>query len=76
MKPMEHPKNMLWYLQEVQSETCQCGGWKRSSLSFCYSCFLRLPHELREALYRTMGHGFEEAYDAASKYLIEGEVKP
>ena len=72
----EKPKDWRWYLERVQNETCQCGCGKRCGLAFCYKCFLKLPHELSEALYRILGHGFEEAYEAASQYLLEGEVKP
>ena len=64
-------KDWMWYLGQLRSEECLCGKEKKPERSFCYRCFPGLPYEMRQALYRQMGDGYEEAYEAAHKYLTE-----
>lgn len=51
---------------------CRCDRRKKKGMSFCSTCYHRLPQEMKGALYQRSGHGYEEAYEAAVKYL-EGE---
>jgi hypothetical protein len=51
---------------------CHCDRRKKKRMSFCATCYHRLPREMKGALYQRAGQGYEEAYDAAVKYL-EGE---
>jgi hypothetical protein len=37
--------------------------------SFCSKCFVALPKELADALYKKMFAGYEEAYQAACNFL-------
>lgn len=57
------------YLDELMSNECVCGNDKNPKKSFCYPCFASLPQELKNDLYSRMGDGYEQAYDAANKYL-------
>ena len=50
---------------------CHCNRRKEKRMSFCKTCYYRLPLEMRGALYQRAGHGYEEAYDEAVKYLEE-----
>lgn len=52
---------------------CHCGRRKEKRMSFCQPCYRRLPLEMRGALYKRAGQGYEEAYDAAVKYLEGGK---
>jgi hypothetical protein len=50
-------------IADLGGTTCRgCGGTKRSRMSHCRKCFLKLPQVLRSALYRRVGRGYEEAY--------------
>jgi hypothetical protein len=53
----------------LASEECLCGAEKLRGNSFCRKDFLKLPEEMRKALYRRLGHGYEAACDAAVVYL-------
>ena len=57
------------YFDELYGNVCQCGNRKKPKMSFCPSCYYRLPLEMREALYRLFCGGYREAYDAAVEYL-------
>lgn len=56
-------------LKELDSKTCRCGRDKTRQQTFCKPCYWSLPAEMRTALYRRLGHGYEEAYEAAVGYL-------
>ena len=55
--------------QSFLSNECLCGKTKKKGNSFCYSCFMALPQDLKNDLYSRMGDGYEEAYDAAVEWL-------
>jgi len=59
------------YLSALYSNECVCGNTKKTKKSFCYSCYKKLPRDLQTDLYSRMGAGYEQAYDAAVKYLDE-----
>lgn len=63
------PKN--FYLKELESNGCACGGPKGRGKSFCYRCYKSLPDDMQRALYRPFTGGYIQAYDAAVKYLDE-----
>lgn len=62
-------KHKNHYLNELMSNECLCGRDKKPGKSFCYSCYKNLPADLQMDLYCRMGDGYEEAYDAAIKWL-------
>lgn len=45
--------------------TCICGEPKKSMMSHCRACYFALPSEERVTLYRKIGRGYREAYDAS-----------
>jgi hypothetical protein len=53
---------------------CECGRVKLSGQSFCRTCYRALPIALRRPLYRRMGAGYEEALDAARRFLKGDDV--
>lgn len=57
------------YLEEFLSAACRCGARKRKGESFCGACYHRLPRQMQRSLYRRMGVGYEEAFDAAARLL-------
>ena len=59
------------YLNALYSNECVCGNNKKPKKSFCYQCYKKLPRDLQIDLYSRMGDGYEQAYDAAIKYLDE-----
>lgn len=57
-------------VEELDDVECKsCGARKGSGMSLCRKCFYRLPSEMRAALYRRVGNGYEEAYTAALEHL-------
>lgn len=66
------PKKKDFYIAELMSTECQCGKPKKRGKSVCYSCWCKLPHDIQVDLYSHMGDGYEEAYEAAIKFLTEG----
>lgn len=56
-------------LEELRSTQCRCGGEKQEKLTFCVSCYRRLPKEVRDALYKPFGQGYEEAHARAVEIL-------
>jgi len=54
------------------SKRCSiCGQTKIGMQSFCRADYRRLPPELRQALWRRFGEGYEEAFEAARNWLTE-----
>lgn len=64
-------KDWEWYFNELMSKRCACGKRKYPRRSFCYADYTALPLELRRALWRRIGSGYEEAYEEAHRYLEE-----
>lgn len=64
-------KDSKFLLQELLSEECQCGDYKKKGNSFCYNCFSSLPNYVQKGLYRRFGNGYEEIYEEAIEYLKE-----
>jgi len=56
-------------LEELRGETCRCGKKKVSMQTLCRKDYMSLPPGMRQALYRRVGAGYEEAYEAACEYL-------
>ncbi|HEY7184331.1 MAG TPA: hypothetical protein VIC84_23045 [Blastocatellia bacterium] len=52
---------------------CECGNAKGRKMSSYRSCYYKLPRQMQRNLYKRAGEGYEEAYDAAMKYLEERE---
>jgi hypothetical protein len=57
-------------MKELGSETCYCGGTKRTMQTFCRAEYYALPADMRHALYNRIGAGYKEAYRAAREYLF------
>ena len=56
-------------VRELGSTTCRCGRAKKTRQTFCSQCYYSLPQAMRNALYRRLGVGYEEAYEEAEKHL-------
>ena len=46
-----------------------CGRDKASHTTVCMDCFKALPYTIKTELYRSFGHGYEEAFAAAMRHL-------
>ena len=62
-------KKWLKYFNEIRGVECQCGNFKRSKQTFCRSCYSKLPINMQNDLFKTIGDGYEEAYDQAVTFL-------
>ena len=58
---------------ELRGTQCQCGSVKKTRPTFCAACYRRLPRGERQALYRRIGEGYEEAYVQAIARLNCGK---
>lgn len=64
-----------FYIDALCSIKCLCGAPKQGprgrvkAHSFCKSCYQRLPGDIKSDLYSPVGVGYEEAVDAAMKFL-------
>lgn len=56
-------------IEALKSGRCACGKAKQTGMAFCYQCWLKLPQNIRQALYRKIGEGFEAAYGVARQFL-------
>ena len=66
----ETPNQQAW--REFSEVKCPvCGNAKAKSQSFCRPCYFKLTVEMRTALYKRFGSGYEEAYWEAKDYLIQ-----
>jgi hypothetical protein len=63
--------DIKFYLQELNSEECACGAWKKPKFSLCFACYHALPKDMQTDLWSRLGDGYEEAYDAAITWLKE-----
>jgi len=61
----------MFYVDVLDSNGCACGDTKKPGKAFCRRCYKELPYRMQEALYNRIGQGFEEAYEAAVKWLQE-----
>ena len=56
---------------EFRDSKCHgCGAPKGGTLAFCKGCYYALPTPMRSALWLRFGDGFEEAYTAAKRWLV------
>ncbi|KKN75045.1 hypothetical protein LCGC14_0384190 [marine sediment metagenome] len=62
-------KDREFYMDQFKSEECLCGRTKRPWNAFCYTCYQALPWTMKNDLWKSFGHGYEEAYDEAAEYL-------
>ena len=56
-------------LVELLAKKCRCGREKQARNTFCNNCYYKLPSEIKKALYKRFGDGYEQAYDAAVQFL-------
>ena len=56
-------------IHELMAFTCRCGRAKGHGYSLCATCFHALPENLRSALYKRIGEGYDEAYARACRVL-------
>jgi len=73
MTPYRRTERTRALLDELVGQVCRCLAPKAMKQTFCRRCYYRLPVALRNALYREMGHGYEEAYDQAVAFLLRAE---
>ena len=62
-------KNWMEYFYDLQGKECQCGKPKQPKKSFCPSCYKKLPLNLQSDIYKRIGEGYQEAFDASVEYL-------
>lgn len=70
-EPSQAEKDRMFYIGALKSNQCQCDRPKQPERAVCYKCWMRLTDDLRRALYKRIGGGFEKAYDEACGYLNE-----
>ena len=58
-----------FYLDTFKSDECLCGRSKKPRFAFCYQCYKKLPPDMQRALYKPFGGGYEQAFEAACKWL-------
>ena len=63
------PSDVQFYMDELESNGCQCGNPKRPGQPLCYNCYKRLPLDLQRGLCKAIRSGYAEAYEAAVKWL-------
>lgn len=56
-------------VKELVGAVCRCGAPKNGAHTFCGKCYFALPLNRRQALYQSIGEGYEEAYAAALAVL-------
>jgi hypothetical protein len=57
-------------LEDFLGTKCSgCGARKKPKMSHCRNCYYALPEGMRLALYRRFGAGYEEAFEASTKFL-------
>jgi hypothetical protein len=66
--------DVQFYIDQLKSNGCYCGAAKQRGRSFCYSCYMALPKDLRGALWKRMLCGYEEAYEEACQWLEENHL--
>lgn len=70
--PVPHPLEII--TRSFRSRCCpSCGGSKQASHAFCSTCFLTLPVDDRNALYKRFGKGFEPAWREGLRKLGKPE---
>ena len=62
-------KSKNFYYEQLMSNECFCGESKQKRNSFCVGCYHKLPDEMKADLWKWIGKGYEEAYEAAVKFL-------
>jgi len=67
-------EHRLKLIAALRSQTCACGGRKKSRQSFCVSCYYQIPASTRRGLHCAIGHGYESSYDVALAGLIKRGV--
>lgn len=58
-----------FYIEQLKSNECQCGAFKKSMKSLCYGCYVSLPSWIQRDLYKRIRNGYEEAYEDAIEFL-------
>lgn len=59
-------------MSELNGTVCRCKRHKAARQTFCKVCYYALPIQIRRDLYKGVGEGYIEAYDAAVEHLTEG----
>lgn len=67
--PRVSTEEAIRIVQELNGRTCRCGKPKGKEKTFCPSCYSTLPREMQLTLYKRVGKGYEEAYQACVKHL-------
>lgn len=62
-------------LRELGGVKCFCGKKKTANQSFCVGHYIALPVEMKRAMYKRVGEGYEAAYADARQFFDEQEVK-
>lgn len=70
---MTEPLDTRELVRELAGNRCQCGLTKNKGQTFCRHCYFKLPRDICLTLYRRIGEGYEEAYQAAISRLGPSE---
>lgn len=62
------------YYRNLLGTICHCRRHKQSRRSFCYDCYKRLPKHQQQNLYKILDFGYQEAYDAAVRFLERNPI--
>jgi hypothetical protein len=60
---------------ELEGRRCRCLRKKVAGQTFCKTCYYSLPEPMRQALYKKIMAGYEEAYQAACDFLDSQKKK-
>jgi hypothetical protein len=70
LRPLPGMGAMQEACMALAATKCICRKPKQQRRAFCLGCYLRLPPGMQKALWRKVGHGFEQAYAAAKERLL------
>ena len=69
VRKVEVRRSCSFYVEELKSTECQCGEYKNRGRSVCLACWRKLPRDIQVDLYSRIEDGYEEAYEAAVRFL-------
>ena len=67
----EEKRKSIWKV--FCGKRCLCGGNKKPGMAFCGPCYFLLPKAMKDELWKRFGEGFEEGYEAAARWLTNGD---
>lgn len=71
MSPASSKSIVTLLIAELKGLRCRCGRVKKPGQTFCRQCYAVLSKDQGRALYRRVGAGYEQAYEAAVRALAD-----